>query len=262
MISYIHSFRFQLYLYWQYYTARLLLLLTLVYLLFPIRFVDFSADRGIQSEVIIGGDAVPALMIYMLLNSLSLLFMVLYLMVILGINDILFNGQALQTILARNRNRLIHYSSVLIFLLFFTAIVVFGQSLFLIMLAKSYSLAFHVFLSSLLVYLMILLQFATLVNFNATRKLAILFLIILFLVLPVVLNSIPLFKGDSFIINSLIYLIDGLKFLLSPSLAFSELSSEIVMKEYVRYDIYWKNLPLMAGYLLFNLYWFKRKDIH
>lgn len=257
MSAFLNSVSFQLYVFWRYATAKALILVCLAFILLPLIYVGSHPDD--PSLLLMDGDAVPALPVLMLHSNTMLLIIVLLWMLILGVNDVLLNGQAVQTLIARNRNRLAHYISFWVSILVITAIAGLSFSTLQLIAADSLNKAFLAVAFNTMAFFSFCLLLIVLLNVRFTRKQAILHIVIFFLIIPAILNAVPA-NNNSIIMAGLSYLIQGLAFLLGPLPGMTDHSLSLWLRGVPDYAKILKNFGLLLIYGGLSTWYFVRKD--
>jgi hypothetical protein len=273
MSSFTHQFRFNLFLLWQFTSTKIVLLLSLIFLIVPFFYLE-TLIPGLLGELISsahlgdrsidGADVarLEGMMIYMIHGSLNILFWVLAIWVVLSSSEVTLVGQPLQTLLSRNKSRLTHYLATLSGLAVLMFIISTSYYTIPIILSASLEVRLFIVISGFFYFLSMVLLFMTILNFESTAKQSVAFFIAFFFVLPGIITVIPLSDSNSSVfITILDKAIRAIEYVLSPHFALSRLIDNAAIKQYVDYAALFKSLILVAIYLGLNLYQFKRKDI-
>lgn len=90
-------------------------------------FATHSTDPNFGSVIVIRGENVPLFLFERVWDSFELVMILLAAVFIKNTTDFLLNGQFLQAIIARNKDRLVHISSYLLSLFFLSLIISLGM---------------------------------------------------------------------------------------------------------------------------------------
>lgn len=273
MSTFTHQFRFNLFLLWQFTSTKIVLILSLLFLVAPFFYLDILTP-GLLGEIgpssqsaenSLGGQdqgRLEGMIIFMLHSSLNILFWVLAIWVVMSSSEITLVGQPLQTLLSRNKSRLAHYLATFSGLAVLMFVISTSYYTIPIILSASFEVRLFIVMAGFFYFLSMVLLFMTILNFESTAKQSVAFFIAFFFVLPGIIIAIPQSDSNSSIfITILDKAIRAIEYVLSPHFALGRLIDNAAMKQYVDYATLFKSLILVAAYLGLNLYQFKRKDI-
>lgn len=273
MSTFTHQFRFNLFLLWQFTSTKIVLLLSLIFLIVPFFYLETltpgllgeiesssrGADRSIEGAEIAQFEG---FMIFLLHGNLSILFWVLAIWVVLSSSEITLVGQPLQTLLSRNKSRLAHYLATFSGLAVLMFVISTSYYTIPIILSASFEVRLFIVMAGFFYFLTMVLLFMAVLNFEVTAKQSVAFFIFLFFVLPGLIMVVPRSDFNSSILFVMLdKVLRAIYYVLSPHFTLSKLIDNAAMRQYADYAALFKGLILVIAYLGLNLYQFKRKDV-
>lgn len=234
-------------------------LAVLIYILhFTVEVVDGS---GALSILNIGGVQLPYILLTTTFSTLGIVVYVMLLIVVLNLSEFFVNGHVMHVLIARNKNRLMHFGSFFLAVFLFIIPVAIGNASLYFIISTSLSMSFYAFLTDLFGLFAILVLTITLVNIKLFRTQPIIFLILIFFALPMTLNILIGISTDTFIKQILHEVYVFSQMILSPHIEIGSVAENLKRTSFFQAGIFFKSLGILAGYIVFNLIHFSRKDL-
>lgn len=213
---------------------------------------------GPRAIIIVGSMPVPLIMFETIFSAFDITLGILVIFMAINLAEFMINGNLMHVFISRNKNRINYLSSVFTSLLILVTIGFLGYGLLYTRAGFDLNLIFWAYLGKALVYFSIALILVTLLNIQQTRKMAVLYFILLFMILPMALGSLGNFVSTN---TLLVGFVDLLNTFFSVHFLFSDFKDQVIIREYLNFGVLLKASLVMILLLVGNIALFNKRDL-
>ena len=213
---------------------------------------------GSRAIILVGSLPVPLTMFETVFSVIDITLGLLVIFMVINLAEYMINGNLMHVLISRNKNRAIHLSAVFTSLLILVLIGFLGYGLLYIRAGFDLNLILWAYIGKAMVYFSIALIMVSLLNIQQTRKMAVLYFILLFLILPMVLNSLSSYVSmNAFLMG----IVDLFSTFFSVHILYSDFKDQIIIREYLHFSPLLKAGLVTILLLIGNIALFNKRDL-
>jgi len=218
------------------------------------------AESGGMALFEVGNLQLPIFLVEQLLSLYQMVTAIILLFVVIGLADTMLYGQLVEVIVARNQKRWLHITGFLVVVFIFLLLVNIVFWVAGLKLGLSFFSAVMFYTSSTLGYLFVALALIFLMNYDRTRRNAVLILILLLFFFPFVIDLSYRFLNFGFANTAVQYVLIFTGSVLKTHSNLSSIASEILLRDHINWSSFFINLATISMLWLSICLVFVRKE--
>lgn len=220
---------------------------------------DSFSNQSVILDVL--GFNVPYLMLYTVNGVTTFIMIILLLIGLLRISELFVFGQFAQIMLARNSSRISVFIPFLIALVLISILPAIAIVSVYFWASPSITHFIMALASALGAILSLKVGLLTLLNLNCTKKMAVVYFVILFFVFPhFVILITPFFNFESTIGIFAYHSVSLINEIVSFPFKFSQVNEFIMMRSFIQYDVLIKSSVYLTSLATLNTLYYLKKD--